>query len=69
MKVERISKRVRIPVETIPHLIGKHPKHERFTVSGLEHEQMQQQQTSDYSMNLCLESIDADDLLLASGFN
>jgi hypothetical protein len=52
MKDERISKRVRIPVETIPHLIGKHPKHERFLVLSSEQLQMQQQHTSDWSIVL-----------------
>jgi hypothetical protein len=46
MKLERISKRVRIPVEIIPHLIGKHPKHESLLVLSSEQAQMQQQHTS-----------------------
>jgi hypothetical protein len=52
MKLERMSKRVRIPVEIIPHLIGKQPKQERNLVSGLEHWQMQQQHTSSYVISL-----------------
>ena len=43
---ERIKNKVKIPIDTIPHLIGKHPKHERLTVSGLEQWQMQQQHIS-----------------------
>jgi hypothetical protein len=53
MKLERISNRVMIPVVTIPHLIGKHPQHERSLVSSLEHWQMQQQQTSSGLRTLC----------------
>ena len=43
---ERIKNKVKIPIAMIPHLIGKHPKHERCLVSGLEQWQMQQQHIS-----------------------
>ena len=43
---ERIKNKVKMPIATIPHLIGKQPKHERLTVSSLEQWQMQQQHIS-----------------------
>lgn len=53
---ERIKNKVKIPIATIPHLIGKQPKHERLTVSGLEQWQMQQQHVSPSATTLWRES-------------
>jgi len=35
-----------MPITMSPHLIGKHPQHDNFFVSSVEHWQMQQQHMS-----------------------
>jgi hypothetical protein len=38
-----VTNTVKIPMETAPHLIGKHPQHERSLTNSVEQTQMQQQ--------------------------
>jgi len=38
-----VTKTVKIPMETAPHLIGKHPQHESSLTNSVEQTQMQQQ--------------------------